>query len=136
VFLKKSYLNSWVFIAMQPVRIRMNSSLSPPAKILDPPMRGFLNYRLKYCWPTVIYWICQTNELEREIKKKLGRPNRGPSKNLGVLWLTQDPLRISTGFTCCTRIGCFCCRLRNLKCEPVLVGSKNITHKTTRLPRC
>jgi len=21
-------------------------------------VRGFLNYRLKYCWPKVIYWIC------------------------------------------------------------------------------
>jgi len=34
--------------------------------------RGFLNYRSKYCWPKVIYCICQPNELEREIKKKLG----------------------------------------------------------------
>jgi len=31
--------------------------------------RGFLNYRLKYCWSD-IYCICQTNELKREIKKK------------------------------------------------------------------
>jgi len=41
--------------------------------------RGLLNYRLKYCWPKVIYCICQPNELEREIKKKSG----GESKNLG-----------------------------------------------------
>jgi len=27
--------------------------------------RGFLNYRLKYCWPKVIYCICQSNEVER-----------------------------------------------------------------------
>ena len=50
--------------------------------------RGFLNYRLKYCWPKVFYCICQPNELEREtMKKKLGCP----SKNLGVPWPTQTP---------------------------------------------
>jgi len=39
VFVKKSYLSSCVFTAMQSVHIRMNSSLSPPLKkILDPPM--------------------------------------------------------------------------------------------------
>ena len=31
--------------------------------------RGFLNYRLKYCWSKDIYCTCQPNELEREIKK-------------------------------------------------------------------
>ena len=31
--------SSWVFTDMQSVHIRMNSSLSPPKKILDPPMR-------------------------------------------------------------------------------------------------
>ena len=51
------------------------------------PARGLLNYRLKYCWPEVIYSICQPNELEREIKKKTG----GPSKILGP-WPTQAPL--------------------------------------------
>ena len=53
--------------------------------------RGFLNYCLKYCWPKLIYCICQPNELEREIKKKLGGGNRGPSKNLGEAWATQAP---------------------------------------------
>jgi len=39
VFVKKSYLSSCVFTAMQSVHIRMNLSLSPPLKkILDPPM--------------------------------------------------------------------------------------------------
>jgi len=33
---------------------------------------GLLNYRLKYCWPKVIYCICQPNELEREITQKTG----------------------------------------------------------------
>jgi len=27
---------------------------------------GLLNYRLKYCWPKVIYCICQLNALEGE----------------------------------------------------------------------
>jgi len=44
--LKKSYLSSWVFTAMQSVHIQMNSSLSPPKKILDPPMRWGLTKRL------------------------------------------------------------------------------------------
>jgi len=30
VFVKKSYMSSWVFTAMQSVHIRMNSSLIPP----------------------------------------------------------------------------------------------------------
>jgi len=51
--------------------------------------RGLLNYRLKYCLPKVVYCICQPKELEREIKKKLGEPSRGPSKNLGGPWPTQ-----------------------------------------------
>jgi len=39
VFVKKSYLSSWVFTAMQSVHIRMNSSFSPALKkILDPPL--------------------------------------------------------------------------------------------------
>jgi len=50
--------------------------------------RGVLNYRLKYCWPKVIYCICQPNELEREIKKKLGGPNKEPRKNLRAPWPT------------------------------------------------
>jgi len=32
VFVKKSYLSSWVFTAMKSVHIRLNSSLSPPLK--------------------------------------------------------------------------------------------------------
>jgi len=39
VFVKKIYLSSWFFTAMQSVHIQMKSSLSPPLKrILDPPM--------------------------------------------------------------------------------------------------
>ena len=55
--------------------------------------RGFLNHRLKYCLPTVIYCslhVCQINctclpnELKRDIKKKTGGgASRGPSKNKG-----------------------------------------------------
>jgi len=42
-----------------------------------PPGRPFAYHGLrtpglKYCWPKVIYCICQPNELEREIKKKTG----------------------------------------------------------------
>jgi len=45
--------------------------------------RGFLNYRLKYCWPKVIYSICQPNELNGKLRKKTGGAKEGPSKNLG-----------------------------------------------------
>ena len=51
-----------------------------------------LNYRLKYCWPKVIYFIYLPNELEREMKKKTG----GASKNLAGPWPTQAPLSIAT----------------------------------------
>jgi len=45
VFVKKSYLSSWVFTAMQSVHIRMNSSLSTSLqKILDPPMAVSVAY--------------------------------------------------------------------------------------------
>jgi len=49
--------------------------------------RGFLNYRLKYCWPKVIYCTCQRNELEREIKKKTG----ADSQKSWEPWPTQAP---------------------------------------------
>ena len=45
--------------------------------------RGLLNYRLKYCWPKIIYCICQPNELEGEITKKLGGQAGGQAKILG-----------------------------------------------------
>ena len=46
--------------------------------------RGFLDNRLKCCWPEVICCVYQPNELKREIKKKLGVIKRGPAKNLEV----------------------------------------------------
>jgi len=57
--------------------------------------RGFLNYRLKYCWPKVIYcrlYVYQTN-LNGKLRKKLGEP----SKNLGGHGPPRPPLRIATG---------------------------------------
>ena len=42
--------------------------------------REFLNNRLKYCWPEVIFCICQPNDLKREIKKKTGEPSRGATQ--------------------------------------------------------
>jgi len=43
--------------------------------------RWLLNYRLEYCWPKVFYCLCQPNELEREIKKKVG----GKQKSGGAM---------------------------------------------------
>jgi len=54
--------------------------------------RGFLNDRLKYCWPKVIYCTCQPNELEREIKKKLGEQTGGQAKICGNLGPPRPPL--------------------------------------------
>jgi len=61
VFVKKRYLSSWVFTAVQSVHIRMNSSLNPTLKkILDPPMApGTLVFR-KTCsgvtWVSRVPW--------------------------------------------------------------------------------
>jgi len=57
--------------------------------------RRLLNYCLKYCWPKVIYCICEPNELEREITKKLGG-KQGAKQKSGGPWPTQAPLRIAT----------------------------------------
>ena len=56
--------------------------------------RGILNYLLRYCWPKVIYSICQQNQLKQKItkKKKPGVPNRGPAKNLGCHSPPSPPL--------------------------------------------
>jgi len=54
-------------------------------------VRGLLNYRLKHCWPKMIWCICQPNEIEREIKKKLG----GQAKS-GRAMAHPGPLRIAT----------------------------------------
>jgi len=44
---------------------------------------------LRFCWLKVICCICQSNELEREIKQKTGGESRGPAKTLGGPWTTQ-----------------------------------------------
>jgi len=54
--------------------------------------RGFLNYRLKYCWPKVIYCICQPNELKREIKKNWGSQTGEQAKILGGYGPPRPPL--------------------------------------------
>jgi len=45
--------------------------------------RGFLNYRLKFCWPKVIYCTRQPNKLEWEIKKKTGGAKQGANQKSG-----------------------------------------------------
>ena len=42
--------------------------------------------RLKFWWLKVICCICQSNELEREIKHKTGGPNTGPK-----IWIKRRP---------------------------------------------
>jgi len=61
--------------------------------------RDFLNYRLKYCWPKVIYCsICvnQTN-LSGKLRKKLG-DQAGANQKSGGNDPLRLPLRIATGF--------------------------------------
>jgi len=50
-----------------------------------------LNYRLKYCWPKVIYFIYRPNELEREIKKKTGGTKQGAKKKFGEAMAYPGP---------------------------------------------
>ena len=61
------------------------STLPPLEKFLRTLMaRGLLNYHLKFCWLKVICCICQSNELECNIKhKKLGGPAGGQQKSGG-----------------------------------------------------
>jgi len=47
--------------------------------------RGFLNYRLKYCWLKFICCFCQPNELKREIRKKSGDQTGGQPKIWGAM---------------------------------------------------
>jgi len=57
---------------------------------------GLLNYRLKFCWLKLICCLCQSNELEREIKHTTGGDKLGPAQNLGAVAQTslslQSPL--------------------------------------------
>ena len=55
--------------------------------------RGFLNYRLKYCWSKVFCCICQPNELEREIMKKTGG---GQTGGQAKIWGGHGPPRPSS----------------------------------------
>jgi len=55
---------------------------------------GFVNYRLKYCWPKVFYCICQPNELNEKLRKKLG----GQAKIWGDMVHPGPPPRLATGF--------------------------------------
>ena len=58
--------------------------------------RGFLNYRLKYCWPKV---FCCMSRFWMGDYEKTGGANRGPSKNLGGGHCHPGPpLRIATGY--------------------------------------
>ena len=74
--------------------------------------RGFLNYRLEYSWPIVIYCVCQPNELKREIKKQSG----GASKNLGAMAHSGAPLESPL----CNNAG------RTLKWTVFCDGSQNV----------
>jgi len=63
--------------------------------------------RLKFFWLNVICCICQSNELECEIKQKTGGGQVGrAAKSLGGPWPTQAPLRtaaVALSFLCDVR---------------------------------
>jgi len=42
-----------------------------------------LSFKILLAESNLQYFIYRPNELEREIRKKLGKPSRGPSKSLG-----------------------------------------------------
>ena len=52
--------------------------------------------RFKFCWLKVIYCICPSNELEREIKHKTGGAKQGASQKSGGSSPTQASLRTAT----------------------------------------
>jgi len=60
--------------------------------------RELPNCRLKYCWLKVIWFICQSNELEREIKGKTGERNEGQPK-IGERMAHPGPLTTATAYT-------------------------------------
>jgi len=66
--------------------------------------RGFLNYRLKYCWLKVICCrpTCQPNELEWETKKKTGGVKQETKEISGGDMAHPGSLRIATA--CVSRI--------------------------------
>jgi len=48
--------------------------------------RGFLNYRLKYCWPKCIYCVCQVvnqTNLNGKLRKSWGGQALGQAKIWG-----------------------------------------------------
>jgi len=47
--------------------------------------------RLKFCWQQVICCICQSNELEREIKHKTGGTKQGASQKSGWTATVSGP---------------------------------------------
>ena len=49
------------------------------------------SHRLKFCWLKVICCICQSNELELEIKQKMGGQVEGQTKIWKGPWPTQAP---------------------------------------------
>jgi len=59
--------------------------------------RGFLNYRLKYCLPKVIFCVCEPNELKRKIKKKTG----GQAKICGAMAHPGPPLELPSLLNVC-----------------------------------
>jgi len=65
--------------------------------LLNTPLaRGLLNYCLKFCWLKVISYICQSNELEPEIKHKTGVSRKGQTKFWRGSGPPSNPLRTAT----------------------------------------
>jgi len=65
--------------------------------ILSEPSTESLTNRLKFCWLKVMCCICQSNELECEIKQKTGGAKQGASqKSWRSHVLPRPPLRTAT----------------------------------------
>jgi len=52
--------------------------------------RGFLNYRLKYCWSEVNCCVCQTNELNGILRQNW----RGQTVGQAKIWGGHDPPKL------------------------------------------
>jgi len=60
--------------------------------------RGLLDYRLKYCWPKVFYYICQPNELNGKLRKNWGAKR----KSGGAIAHPAPQLELPVPMTCTT----------------------------------
>ena len=71
------YNEDW-FAMITPIKPNISLRISS-----EPSQNVFKSFKVLLV--AIICCICQSNELEREIKPKTGEPSRGATKNLGAM---------------------------------------------------